>query len=278
MFNTTMIKSTEFSIKETAGYTSLSIIVFTCINLLFTFCLPKLIHSLSIHPNFWRFKNTSVSWSHSLISTLFVITNIIRTPEIFDDMINVSTKFSYITICVSTGYFIYDAIDICYSNKKLTPQSMEVLAHHFVIIGIFWVPLITNKFVGYTLAALSIEFNTIFLHLRFLLVFNNVDKSSVKFRVVSILNLVTFVAFRILTLCWMTRWLVLNRHLVHVGWFSLGSFGLAAMMLINIFLLQRLLQSDFKNHSKQHQQLHTDSLKEMHSNDSVKIGGNLHTD
>ncbi len=48
-------------------------------------------------------------------------------------MINVSTKLSYITICVSTGYFLYDAIDIVVSNKKITPQSMEVLAHHFVV-------------------------------------------------------------------------------------------------------------------------------------------------
>jgi len=47
----------------------------------------------------------------------------------------------------------------------------------------------------------------------------------------------------------MTRWIVLNRHLIHVGWFSLGSFGLAAMMVINILLLQRLMQSDFKNHN-----------------------------
>jgi len=187
---------------------------------------------------------------------------------------------------VSTGYFIYDAIDIVFSNKKLTTQSIEVLAHHFVIIGIFWVPLVTNKFVGYTLAALSIEFNTVFLHLRFLLVFNGVNKSSIKFRVVSILNLVTFVMFRILTLCWMTRWIVLNRHQVHVGWFSLGSVGLAAMMIINILLLQRLLQSDFRNHSKQHQSSASlnsnvhNFVKETHpsNTDAVKIGGNLHTD
>jgi len=42
---------------------------------------------------------------------------------------------------------------------------------------------------------------------------------------------------------------VLNRSAVHVGWFSLGSFGLASMMVINILLLQRLLQADFtKDH------------------------------
>jgi hypothetical protein len=85
--------------------------------------------------------------------------------------------------------------------------------------------------------------------------------------------------FRILTLCWMTRWLVLNRHLVHVGWFSLGSFGLAAMMVINILLLQRLLQSDFRSgsHSKVKHQSH--NMKENHhTNETVKLGGNLHTD
>lgn len=43
----------------------------------------------------------------------------------------------------------------------------------------------------------------------------------------------------------MTRWIVLNRHLLHVVWFTIGSVGLAIMMIINIFLLQRLLQSDF---------------------------------
>ena len=45
----------------------------------------------------------------------------------------------------------------------------------------------------------------------------------------------------------MTRWIVLNRHRVNIGWFSLGSVGLAAMMIINILLLQRLLQADFTN-------------------------------
>lgn len=60
-------------------------------------------------------------------------------------------------------------------------------------------------------------------------------------------NKVTFVIFRIVTLCWMTRWIVLNRKLIHVGWFTIGSIGLAIMMVINILLLQRLLQADFAN-------------------------------
>lgn len=239
----------NFSIAECSACILGTIAFFIITNKIVSFILPKSSKFLAENKNLWRFKNTFVSWIHSIIASTLVLYNIIYTPIIFDDMINMSTKFSYFTICVSTGYFIYDAIDIIISNKRISNQSIEVLLHHFVIISIFWVPLFTNQFVGYTLAALSIEFNTVFLHLRFMFVFFNTDKSSPKFRVVSILNLVSFVMFRILTLCWMTRWIVLNRHLIHVGWFSLGSFGLAAMMVINILLLQRLMQSDFKNHN-----------------------------
>jgi len=63
---------------------------------------------------------------------------------------------------------------------------------------------------------------------------------------------------------------------VHIGWFTLGSIGLAAMMLINIFLLQRLLQSDFRhNHAKQ-----LNNVKEINqaTNDTMIMSGHLHTD
>jgi hypothetical protein len=52
------------------------------------------------------------------------------------------------------------------------------------------VPLLINQFVGYTIGALSIEFNTVFLHLRFLFLFCNPDaKSALKFKLLAILNL-----------------------------------------------------------------------------------------
>jgi hypothetical protein len=45
----------------------------------------------------------------------------------------------------------------------------------------------------------------------------------------------------------MIRWIVINRKLIETIWFTIGSFGLAAMLLINIFLLQRLIQADYQN-------------------------------
>lgn len=237
----------EFTKLECISWIVGTILLFTAINPIATYLLRQSSTYLSSNNKFWRFKNTFVSWIHSILASAFVIANIYSTPEIFDDMIVAKTKFAYITISFSAGYFIYDGIDIIYSNKQMNSAAVEVLLHHFIIIGIFWVPLFTNQFVGYTLAALSIEFNTVFLHLRYMLVFFNVEKSTLKYRLISILNIISFLLFRILTLCWMTRWIVLNRHRVNIGWFSLGSVGLAAMMIINILLLQRLLQADFTN-------------------------------
>lgn len=244
-----LFSRTSFTLAQSSYYILLTFFAFFLFNLTVT----KLMYSftrLGAHPNFWRIKNVFISWIHSIIASTFVVLNIYYTPELFTDMINVSSKLSYISISVSMGYFLYDAVDILASNKKLTTQSHEVLVHHALIIFIFCVPLSINYFVGYTIGALSIEFNTILLHLRFMIAFNPENRSTLLFRIVSVLNLVTFLVFRIVTLCWMTRWIVLNRKLVHVGWFTVGSVGLAIMLVINILLLQRLLQADFANSKK----------------------------
>lgn len=48
-------------------------------------------------------------------------------------MISAKTRFAYITISFSAGYFIYDAIDIIKTNKKMNSAALEVLLHHFIV-------------------------------------------------------------------------------------------------------------------------------------------------
>ena len=59
----------------------------------------------------------------------------------------------------------------------------------FQILITFSIPLYTGLFIGYTVTALSIEFNTIFLHLRFMFVFHEYDKRKLVYRVISTANL-----------------------------------------------------------------------------------------
>lgn len=72
----------------------------------------------------------------------------------------------------------------------------------------------------------------------------NIAKGTL-YRVNSMINLGTYVVFRINTLAWMTRWLVLNRDNVPLVAYTLGSVGLAIMTVMNIVLFYRLLRSDF---------------------------------
>lgn len=88
------------------------------------------------------------------------------------------------------------------------------------------------------------ELNSVFLHLRQLLLMANMAKGTT-YRVNSIINLGTFVVFRINTLAWMTRWLVLNRDKVPLLAYTLGSVGMAIMTAMNIVLFYRLFRSDF---------------------------------
>ncbi|KAL0174510.1 hypothetical protein M9458_030478, partial [Cirrhinus mrigala] len=67
----------------------------------------------------------------------------------------------------------------------------------------------------------------------------------------NMINLGTYVVFRINTLAWMTRWLVLNRDLIPLISYTVGSVGLAIMTVMNIVLFYRLMRSDFMKSSRE---------------------------
>lgn len=100
------------------------------------------------------------------------------------------------------------------------------------------------RYVGFAVVALLVEVNSVFLHLRQTLRMAGLATSTL-YRVNSIINLGTYVVFRINTLAWMTRWLVLNRDNVPLLAYTLGSVGLAIMTVMNIVLFYRLLRGDF---------------------------------
>ena len=86
-------------------------------------------------------------------------------------------------------------------------------------------------------------------------IFNAVDHvaSLLHFRANAILNVATFVLFRILLLGWMTRWLTLHRDDVPILFFSVGSLGLATIVGMNIVLFYRILVGDYLGSSKKDQ-------------------------
>ena len=71
------------------------------------------------------------------------------------------------------------------------------------------------------------------------------SKQRLAYRNVALLNVGTFVLFRILLLGWMTRWITINRDIVPTAFFVAGSMGLFTILTMNTKLFYMILNSDF---------------------------------
>ncbi|KAM4742499.1 TLC domain-containing protein 2 [Anableps anableps] len=192
--------------------------------------------------NSWKWRNISTSFVHSFITAVWAVLCFFRHPQMAEDLIETHSVFSHALVSFSIGYFIYDFLDmVC--NQKLS-QSWELLFHHIVVITCFGLSVVSCRYVGFAVVALLVEINSVFLHLRQILRMASMAVSTL-YRVNSIINLGTYVVFRINTLAWMTRWLVLNRDKIPLLAYTLGSVGMAIMTVMNIILFCRLLRSDF---------------------------------
>lgn len=191
----------------------------------------------------WKWKNIFVSFIHANITGICCLVCFYQTPKLAEDVISIYTTFSYSVVAFAAGYFIHDTIDMIGTPRSR--QCIELIAHHFVLLIALSVPILTYKSVGYLLVGLLVEINSIFLHLRQLLLLHKFDKTSSTYRLNSILNLGTFIIFRISPLCWMTRWIVINKNLVPFFFYFLSSLGLAITTVMNIVLFYRCLSSDF---------------------------------
>ncbi|OCT91519.1 TLC domain-containing protein 2 [Xenopus laevis] len=192
--------------------------------------------------NPWKWRNIWTSFVHSLITGSWALLGFYLHPEMAEDLISTHSPFSHSLVAVSIGYFIHDFLDML-QNQKLH-QSWELLFHHAVVITCFGISVVLHRYVGFSVVALLVEINSIFLHLRQILLMANLLKTTF-YRLNSLLNLGTYVIFRISTLAWMTRWLVLNRDNIPLLIYTIGSVGMAIMTVMNIILFYRLLHSDF---------------------------------
>lgn len=192
--------------------------------------------------NEWKWRNISTSVVHSLITAVWAVLCFFLQPQMAEDLIETHSAFSHALVSFSIGYFIYDFFDMVLSQKL--SQSWELLFHHIVVITCFGLSVLSCRYVGFAVVALLVEINSVFLHLRQILRMASLATGTL-YRVNSMINLGTYVVFRINTLAWMTRWLVLNRDKVPLLAYTLGSVGMAIMTAMNIVLFYRLLRSDF---------------------------------
>lgn len=224
-------------------YVASGIVFFAIVNYLTRFMVPE-----TVTKNFqsrWKWRNVLTSFIHSFITGTWAPLAFYVDPSIGNDMIYSFNTSIHVLVSFSVGYFIYDFFDMFIYHKKRS--TYELLLHHFMVILCYTIAAASKTYVSYAALSLVVEINSIFLHARQLFIIAGVPKSRLAYRNNALLNVATFVLFRILLLGWMTRWLTLHRDDVPIIFFTVGSLGLATIVTMNIILFYRVLMGDFFN-------------------------------
>ncbi|KAL3997440.1 TLC domain family protein [Acanthocheilonema viteae] len=190
----------------------------------------------------WRISNEAVSLGHSVISGFWALYAIIVYPKLMEDMVNYTNTMAYYLLIVSTGYLIHDLADLLINEQSL--RIIELLFHHIIVLIAFGTNYATNKFLGVVVCGLLMELNSIFLHSRSMLNLYRVKKSSTPFRIIALLNIVTFIVFRIAVSTYLLYWQITTAWKM-VWYLTLITFVvIVSLAATNVVLLYRVLAAD----------------------------------
>ncbi|XP_071531318.1 TLC domain-containing protein 2-like isoform X2 [Panulirus ornatus] len=197
--------------------------------------------------------------------------NFYEHPKLAEDLINTYTSSSHMLVSFSVGYFIHDFLDMAFCHRKRS--SYELMVHHACVISCFGLAVWSTMFLGYAVVALFVEVNSVFLHIRQLFIIMGVSKKEPKYRLNSMLNIGTFVIFRIAVLGWMTRWIVIHKDDLSLPVYTLGSVGLAIIMLMNIVLFFRICLMDFTKKKHKESNKGPTHKNKIQDTEDVSTGG-----
>lgn len=117
------------------------------------------------------------------------------TPDLRVNLLDVYTTLSVLINSVTVGYFVYDFLDMAINNYK--KRTLELLLHHALVTVCFGLALVTRRYQGYAMVSLLLEVNSIFLHIRQLLIIHGTSKLDFFYRITSYTNIGTpFLIFK----------------------------------------------------------------------------------
>lgn len=201
-----------------------------------------------IESSYWTTKNLQISFIHSCLSSLIIICLFIKQSYMFNDLLTYITYESYLCVSFSCGYFLYDFYDM-YLNKKLIKEWFVTL-HHIIVLALFGYHLVNLCCIGYSLIALFMEINSIFLHARKLLKYYGYDKSSFITRFNVYINIITFILFRFGILTYIALHMTYFRDRVTKNYFIFLITCAFSMTCINIGIFFVIILKDLIKYTK----------------------------
>jgi len=106
-------------------------------------------------------------------------------------------------------------------------------------------PTFSQLYLAFPTCCLLMEINSVFLHVRRLMRYHQMNKFSHLYRFNVILVLVTFVVFRFIFVVWMENTVITHRQNLYLPHFLFGFFGINGMITINVFLFIFLCKAEF---------------------------------
>ncbi|CAD5206287.1 unnamed protein product [Bursaphelenchus okinawaensis] len=190
----------------------------------------------------WRTSNEAVSLIHSVISGLWALWVVLTYPTSISDMIYFDHPSAKFLVYVSFGYIIHDLIDLLVNERSA--RILELLFHHVIVIMGFLTTIIPSKFLGVVVLGLLMEVNSIFLHSRSLLNLYRVPKDSTAFKFVALLNIMTFMVFRMAVVVYLIYWQITNGWSLEWYFTVLTFFVIFSLCITNSVLCYRVLAAD----------------------------------
>uniref|UniRef100_A0A915BD76 TLC domain-containing protein n=1 Tax=Parascaris univalens TaxID=6257 RepID=A0A915BD76_PARUN len=198
---------------------------------------------LVIPPNKkWRISNEAVSLIHSVVSGSWALYACLVYPQLLEDMVYYNNIFSHYLILLSTGYLLHDLIDLLINERSL--RIMELLFHHVIVLIAFATTLTTGYFLGVVVCGLLMELNSIFLHSRSLLNLYGVPKTSTAFRIIALLNIITFMLCRMVVSACLIYWQITTAWSMFWGYTFVTFVVIMSLAITNTVLCYRVLAAD----------------------------------
>jgi hypothetical protein len=189
----------------------------------------------------WRISNECVSLIHSVISGIWALYACVMFPKLMNEH-NFTHDTPKALVYLSFGYLVHDLIDLLVNERSV--RIIELLFHHVIVITAFIVTLTSHLFLGLVMFGLLMELNSIFLHTRSLLNLYRQPKKSTAFKFVALLNVATFMVFRMSVSVYLVYWQLTNA--LQMRWYlAVVTFVVTVSLLItNSVLCYRVLAAD----------------------------------
>lgn len=203
----------------------------------------------------WTNRNLQISFVHSVLCSIWLLYILIaQHSELYTDLLYAITWDAYLILAFSCGYFLYDFYDIC-ANGYLK-REWVVCVHHWIVLLSFSYHMINLMSIGYTVIALLMEFNSVFLHARKLLKFYAFKRTSFIVYANCLANIFSFIVFRFGILVFIVYSIKADGHRVSIQYLCTLIGFILIMTIINIILFKRIVEKDVRvltcAKSKQH--------------------------